>query len=66
MKNIKKFKQFVGESFTLTSDKLPEIGDMVDNIEYEEGSNIAFINFDGVKDIPVQIVDDENGSNESE
>ena len=59
MKNIKKFSQFVNEGFTLSSDKMPEIGDVVDKIEYQDGDKIAFIDFGGVKDIPVQIVDNE-------
>jgi len=58
MRNIKRFNQFVGESFTLTSDQIPQIGDIVDNIEYNEGDRIAFIDFAGVKNIPVRIVDD--------
>ncbi len=62
MKNIKKFNQFIKEGFTLTSDKMPEIGDVVDNIEYQDGDKIAFIDFGGIKNIPVQIVDTEIGS----
>jgi len=57
MKKIKKFNQFIKEGFTLTSDKMPEIGDVVDNIEYNDGDKIAFVDFGGVKNIPVQIVD---------
>lgn len=59
MKKIKKFNQFVNETFTLTSDRMPEIGDVVDRIEYNEGDKIAFIDFGGVKNIPVQIIDNE-------
>jgi len=59
MKKIKKFNQFIKEGFTLTSDKMPEIGDVVDKIEYKEGDKIAFVDFGGVKNIPVQIVDSE-------
>jgi len=59
MKNIKKFNQFINESFTLTSDKMPEIGDIVDNIKYNDGDKIAFVDFGGVKNIPIQIVDGE-------
>ena len=62
MKNIKKFSQFVNEGFTLTSDKMPEIGDVVDKVEYQDGDKIAFIDFGGVKNIPVQIVDNEAGT----
>lgn len=62
MKKIKKFDQFIKESFTLTSDKIPEIGDVVDNIEYNDGDKIAFIDFGGVKNIPVQIVDNSETS----
>jgi len=59
MKKFKKFNQFVSETFTLTSDKIPEIGDVVDKIEYNDGDKIAFIDFGGVKNIPVQIVNPE-------
>lgn len=61
MKKIKKYNEFIKESFTLTSDQIPEIGDVVDKIEYNEGDKIAFIDFGGVKNIPVQIVDNETG-----
>jgi len=59
MRNILKYKQFVNEGFTLTSDRIPEIGDVVDKIEYNDGDKIAFVDFGGVKDIPVQIVEPE-------
>ena len=58
MKKIKDFNQF-NESFTLSSEQIPEIGDVVDKIEYNDGDKIAFIDFAGVKNIPVQIVDNE-------
>lgn len=65
MGNIKSYKEFIGgqinekvnESFTITLDQLPSIGDIVDNIQWKEGEKFAFIDFKGVKNIPVSIVD---------
>lgn len=59
MKNIKKFKEYLREGFMLSSEQIPKIGDVVDKIDYKEGDKIAFIDFAGVKNIPVQIVDKE-------
>lgn len=59
MKKIKGYNEFIKESFTLTADQIPEVGDVVDKIEYNEGDKIAFIDFGGVKNIPVQIIDKE-------
>ena len=56
MKNIKTFKQFK-EAFTITLDKLPVIGDMVDKVDWKEGEKFAFIDFKGIKNIPVSIED---------
>ena len=58
MENVLKYKQFT-EAFTLSSDKIPEIGDIVDKIDFNDGDKIAFIDFGGVKNIPVQILDSE-------
>lgn len=59
MKKIKDFNQFVTESvneaFTITLDQLPKIGDIVDKVDWKEGEKIAFIDFRGIKNIPVQI-----------
>lgn len=61
MKNIKKFNEFtLVESFVLKADQIPHIGDVVDKIDYKEGDRFAFIDFAGVKNIPVQIVADED------
>ena len=59
MKNLKNFKQF-DESFEMSIDEMPEVDDVVDNIDYDDGNKIAFIDYDGVKDIPVKVVDEEN------
>jgi len=68
MKNIKNFGQFVNESikpeknnesFTVSSEQMPSIGDIVDKVDWREGEKIAFIDFKGVKNIPVQVVDSE-------
>lgn len=72
MTKIKTYGQFINESnkietkneaFTISVDQLPSVGDMVDKIDWTEGEKIAFIDFKGVKNIPVQIV---NNSNETQ
>ena len=61
MKQIKTYQQFnesitkIDESFTITLDQLPSIGDIVDKVNWKEGEKIAFIDFKGIKNIPVQI-----------
>lgn len=61
MRNIKKFNEFsLTESFVLRADQIPQIGDVVDKIDYKEGDKFAFIDFAGVQNIPVQIVNDED------
>lgn len=62
MKLIKTYQQFnesvtnkIPESFTITLDQLPSIGDIVDKVNWKEGEKIAFIDFKGIKNIPVQI-----------
>ena len=63
MKRIKTYENFtnsikqvdVNESFTITLDQLPSIGDIVDRVSWKEGEKIAFIDFKGIKNIPVQI-----------
>jgi hypothetical protein len=54
MGRIKNYKQF-NESFIITIDQLPSIGDIVDRIDWKEGQKIAFIDFKGIKNIPVNI-----------
>lgn len=61
---IKNFKDFVDESFTLTSDKLPEIDDIADNVDYKEGEEIAFVDFNNVKDIPIRIINKDKKNND--
>lgn len=53
---IKTYKEFK-ESFTITLDQLPCIGDIVDKVDWKEGEKIAFIDFKGIKNIPVYISD---------
>jgi len=59
MKKIKTYEQFtqlnVNEAFTITLDQLPSIGDIVDKVNWKEGEKIAFIDFKGIKNIPVKI-----------
>jgi len=66
MKNIKSYNEFnqtpVNESFTITLDQLPSIGDIVDKVSWREGEKIAFIDFKGIKNIPVQITKKESSS----
>lgn len=54
MTRIKTYKQFK-ESLTLSVDQLPSIGDIVDKVNWKEGEKIAFIDFKGIKNIPVHI-----------
>lgn len=65
MTKIKTYGQFINESnniettneaFTISVDQLPSVGDMVDKIDWTEGDKMAFIDFKGVKNIPVQVV----------
>jgi hypothetical protein len=60
---IKTYKEF-RESFTITLDQLPTIGDIVDNVDWKEGEKIAFIDFKGIKNIPVYISDKEKQEQE--
>ena len=55
MRKIKTYEQFTNEIFTITLDQLPSIGDIVDRIDWKEGERMAFIDFKGVKNIPVNI-----------
>lgn len=63
MKNIKTYDQFlqrsVHEAFTISLEQLPKIGDIVDRVDWKEGENIAFIDFKGIKNIPIKIADKE-------
>jgi len=63
MKKIKSFDQFtnesMNESFTITLEQLPKIGDIVDKVDYKEGEKIAFIDFKGIHNIPVQIINND-------
>jgi len=69
MKKIKNFDEFnaigVNESFTITLDELPSIGDIVDKVDWNEDDKIAFIDFKGIKNIPVQITDGNSGGGET-
>ncbi len=63
MKKIKNFEQFSkyskNEAFTISLDQLPKIGDIVDRIDWKEGETTAFIDFKGIKNIPVKIVNND-------
>ena len=60
MKTIKSYQQFtektMNEAFTITLEQLPKIGDIVDKVDWKEGEKIAFIDFKGIKNIPIQIL----------
>jgi len=68
MKNIKTFKDFikapVNEAFQISLDQLPSIGDIVDKVDWNEGDKMAFIDFKGIKNIPVAITDQVENSTE--
>jgi len=55
MSKIMNFQKFLSEALTMTSDELSEIDDMADNINWKEGDKFAFIDFNGIKDIPISI-----------
>lgn len=61
MKTLKTYHQFsensLTEGFTITKDKLPKVGDVVDKIDYKDGDRIAFVDFKGVKNIPIHVLD---------
>jgi len=59
MKLLKNYEQFVKESFTITLDELPNIGDIVDKVDWKSGDKIAFIDFKGIRNIPVHITNNE-------
>jgi len=59
MKKIKTFSQFKNEAFTISLEQLPSIGDIVDKIDWKEGEKFAFIDFKGIKNIPVNITNNE-------
>lgn len=69
MNKIKTYDQFItetndtkkiNESFTISLEQMPNVGDVVDKVDWNEGDKIAFIDFRGVKNIPVQVVGDNN------
>jgi len=59
MKKIKSYDSFIKESvneaFTITLEQLPQIGDIVDKVDWKAGDTMAFIDFKGIKNIPVKI-----------
>jgi len=71
---IKTYGQFINESknetkneaFTISLDQLPSVGDIVDKIDWTEGEKIAFIDFKGIKNIPVQVVNNDSKSEEAQ
>lgn len=65
MRNIKNFSTFV-ESFNITKDELSTLGDFVDNLDYNDGRKIAYVDFKGVKNIPIHISDTTDNTNEVE
>jgi hypothetical protein len=47
-------------------EQLPKIGDIVDKVDWKEGEKMAFIDFRGIKNIPVQIMDQGKQNTETE
>ena len=64
MGKIRTYQEFIKESFTITLDQLPSIGDIVDKIHWREGEKYAFIDFKGIKNIPVNIINNQKESDE--
>jgi hypothetical protein len=64
MRKMRTYQEFIKESFTITLDQLPSIGDIVDKIHWREGEKYAFIDFKGIKNIPINIVDNQPESGE--
>ena len=58
---LKKFKDFK-ESLTVKPNELSNISNFVDKLEWKDGEKIAFVDYNGIKDIPIYIEDhiDEN------
>lgn len=63
MRNIKNFSTFV-ESFNITKDELSTLGDFVDNLDYNDDRKIAYVDFKGIKNIPIHISDTSDNTNE--
>ncbi|MCK9416329.1 hypothetical protein M0Q97_06695 [Candidatus Dojkabacteria bacterium] len=62
---IKTYKEFK-ESFTITLDQLPSIGDIVDKVDWKDGQKVAFIDFKGIRNIPIHILDKDEQEQEQE
>jgi len=55
-KKIKEEK--IEESFKIKKKELPKVSNMVDRVAYKEGDKIAYVDFNGTKNIPVHVEDD--------
>jgi hypothetical protein len=62
MTKIRTYQEFLNESLTIKLEQLPSIGDIVDKIHWKEGEKYAFIDFKGIKNIPVNIISDDSES----
>jgi hypothetical protein len=62
MTKIRTYQEFLNESLTIKLEQLPSIGDIVDKIHWKEGEKYAFIDFKGIKNIPVNIISNDSES----
>jgi len=46
--------------FIIKSEQLNIIRDIVDKLEWKDNSRIAFVDFNGIKNIPIHIENDDN------
>ena len=65
MKKIKTFSQFNNESLTISTNQLNSICDIADNIDWKEGEKFAFVDFNGIKNIPINITNNEENLEET-
>lgn len=55
--SLKKIKKMC---FIIKSEQLNIIRDIVDKVEWKENSRIAFVDFNGIKNIPIHVENDDN------
>lgn len=49
------YQNFLSESFTITSEELPIINTIADDVYWNIGDRFAFVDFNGIKNIPIRI-----------
>ena len=50
--------------FIIKAEELNSIRGIVDKIEFKDNSKVAFVDFNGIKNIPIRIYNDYNDYNE--